>query len=128
MRGRTFLSFSWDALTWGALKIYTCLDLVLQGLTHINPQKAHIILTKCDGANINNITISAPEDAPNTDGIDIGGSNHVQVQNSKIGTGDDCIAISARWCQKHMCEVVILQETTLLELGSRHGWWEGREK
>ncbi|KAL6334811.1 hypothetical protein AAG906_021779 [Vitis piasezkii] len=79
-----------------ALKFYTCPDLVLQGLTHINPQKAHIILTKCDGANINSITITAPEDAPNTDGIDIASSNHVQVQNSKIGTGDDCIAISAR--------------------------------
>lgn len=70
-----------------ALKFYTCPDLVLQGLTHINPQKAHIILTKCDGANINSITITAPEDAPNTDGIDIASSNHVQVQNSKIGTG-----------------------------------------
>ncbi|KAL6312441.1 hypothetical protein AAG906_004809 [Vitis piasezkii] len=58
--------------------------------------KAHIILTKCDGANINNITISAPEAAPNTDGIDIASSNHVQVRNSKIGTSDDCIAISAR--------------------------------
>ncbi|XP_034680014.1 probable polygalacturonase At3g15720 [Vitis riparia] len=79
-----------------ALKFYTCPNLVLQGLTHINPQKAHIILTKCDGANINNITISAPEAAPNTDGIDIASSNHVQVRNSKIGTGDDCIAISAR--------------------------------
>ncbi|KAL6334578.1 hypothetical protein AAG906_019079 [Vitis piasezkii] len=77
-----------------ALKFYTCPNLVLQGLTHINPQKAHIILTKCDGANINSITITAPEDSPNTDGIDIASSNHVQVQNSKIGTGD--IAISAR--------------------------------
>ncbi|XP_034679915.1 probable polygalacturonase At3g15720 [Vitis riparia] len=75
---------SWqDRTRVPALKIYTCPDLVLQGLTHINPQKAHIILTKCDGANINNITISAPEDAPNTDGIDIGGSNHVRVQKSK---------------------------------------------
>ncbi|RVW80505.1 putative polygalacturonase [Vitis vinifera] len=88
---------SWQDRTGvAALKFYTCPDLVLQGLTHINPQKAHIILTKCDGANINSITITAPEDAPNTDGIDIASSNHVQVQNSKIGTGDDCIAISAR--------------------------------
>ena len=78
-----------------ALKFYTCPDLVLQGLTHINPQKAHIIVTKCDGANINSITISAPEDAPNTDGINIGSSNHVQVQNSKIGTGTFCRSFSA---------------------------------
>ncbi|KAL6334779.1 hypothetical protein AAG906_021543 [Vitis piasezkii] len=56
-----------------ALKFYTCPNLVLQGLTHINPKTA-----------------------PNTDGIDIASSNHVQVRNSKIGTGDDCIAISAR--------------------------------
>ncbi|KAL6312438.1 hypothetical protein AAG906_004806 [Vitis piasezkii] len=105
-----------------ALKFYTCPNLVLQGLTHINPQKAHIILTKY---------------APNTDGIDIASSNHVQVQNSKIGTALDhweiLDQVTSTRCQKYMCEVVILQEPTLLELGSRHGRWlllitEGREK
>ncbi|RVW22785.1 putative polygalacturonase [Vitis vinifera] len=94
---------SWQDRTGVAVstQVYTCPDLVLQGLTHINPQKAHIILTKCDGANINSITISAPEDAPNTDGIDIGGSTMFKSRTAKLeqnlyNVGDDCIAISAR--------------------------------
>ena len=86
-----------------ALKFYTCPNLVLQGLTHINPQKAHIILTKCDGANINNITISAPEAAPNTDGIDIASSNHVQVRNSKIGTGTFFLSVLALQLHTFSC-------------------------
>lgn len=70
-----------------ALQLFSITDLEINGLTHTNPQKAHISMTGCNGVNINNITISAPEDSPNTDGIDIGDSSHIQIQNSKIGTG-----------------------------------------
>ncbi|KAL6334085.1 hypothetical protein AAG906_004516 [Vitis piasezkii] len=79
-----------------ALKFNYCEDLELEGLTHINPQKSHISLHNCDGANVSNITTSAPEDSPNTDGIDISCSNHVQIQDANIGTGDDCIAINSK--------------------------------
>ncbi|KAL6334798.1 hypothetical protein AAG906_021766 [Vitis piasezkii] len=70
--------------------------------------KAHIILTKCDGANINNITISAPEAAPNTTLLaqtmfKFGTPKLEQVLFRSVlalqlhtFSCDDCIAISAR--------------------------------
>ncbi|KAG6466865.1 hypothetical protein ZIOFF_075361 [Zingiber officinale] len=42
---------------------------------------------------IESVTISAPGDSPNTDGIHIADSTNVTITNATIGTGDDCISI-----------------------------------
>ncbi|RWW00563.1 hypothetical protein GW17_00036471 [Ensete ventricosum] len=42
---------------------------------------------------LDSIRIKAPGDSPNTDGIHIADSTNIQVANSVIGTGDDCISI-----------------------------------
>ncbi|XP_022880954.1 probable polygalacturonase At3g15720 [Olea europaea var. sylvestris] len=44
---------------------------------------------------VSNLRVIAPGTSPNTDGIEVSSSTNVQIQNSFIGTGDDCIAISA---------------------------------
>ncbi|XWS20417.1 hypothetical protein CRYUN_Cryun31cG0099300 [Craigia yunnanensis] len=78
-----------------ALTFDRCSSLVLKGLRHINSQRNHIVLSNCKGVTISNLHISAPRTSPNTDGIDISSSSNVQIRNSFIGTGDDCIAISS---------------------------------
>ncbi|KAL2493456.1 putative polygalacturonase [Abeliophyllum distichum] len=55
----------------------------------------HILITATNGALVSNLRVIAPYTSPNTDGIDISSSTSVQIRNSFIGTGDDCIAISA---------------------------------
>ncbi|KAL6208414.1 hypothetical protein ACLB2K_019363 [Fragaria x ananassa] len=78
-----------------ALHFQGCHNLLLSGLTHVNSPKAHISVSNCRYVYVANLTITAPEDSPNTDGIDISNTNYVNIHSSYIGTGDDCIAINS---------------------------------
>ena len=42
---------------------------------------------------VQHVTITAPGDSPNTDGIHVGRSTKVTINDTKIGTGDDCISV-----------------------------------
>ncbi|KAM0006507.1 putative endo-polygalacturonase [Helianthus debilis subsp. tardiflorus] len=66
----------------------------LNGLTLVNSPRVHLLLTACNGAIVSNIHIISPETSPNTDGINIAGSTNVNIRDSVIASGDDCIAIS----------------------------------
>lgn len=43
------------------------------------------------------VTILAPADSPNTDGIDPDSSSHVCIEDSYISTGDDLVAVKSGW-------------------------------
>ncbi|KAI3768626.1 hypothetical protein L2E82_19456 [Cichorium intybus] len=46
---------------------------------------------------IHHVTILAPHDSPNTDGIDLDSSSHVGIEDSYISMGDDLVAVKNRW-------------------------------
>ncbi|KAI3851694.1 hypothetical protein MKX03_022339 [Papaver bracteatum] len=77
-----------------ALKMSGCDELEIRGLRHVNSQRNHISLSDCRNVTVSGITIKAPEDSPNTDGIDISHSTNIRIEHSNIGTGDDCVAIN----------------------------------
>ncbi|XP_065617179.1 probable polygalacturonase At3g15720 [Quercus suber] len=77
-----------------ALQFNSCNNLQLSGLTHLNSPRNHISLTACNGASLSYLHISAPASSPNTDGIDISSSTNINIHDSNIATGDDCIAIN----------------------------------
>ncbi|KAI4317375.1 hypothetical protein L6164_025247 [Bauhinia variegata] len=77
-----------------ALHFHSCQNLQLSDLTHINSPKNHISINTCNDTHISNLHFIAPEDSPNTDGIDISASSNVFIHNCKIETGDDCVAIN----------------------------------
>ncbi|CAI0465380.1 unnamed protein product [Linum tenue] len=77
-----------------ALRISNCVNVRLSGLKHFNSQRNHISIDGCNDVIVSGLHIFAPEQSPNTDGIDIAGSTNIQVMNSVIQTGDDCIAIN----------------------------------
>ncbi|XP_022985111.1 probable polygalacturonase At3g15720 [Cucurbita maxima] len=77
-----------------ALFFHNCNGLHLQNTKHIDSAKNHISINFCDDVIVSDIHVNAPEDSPNTDGIDISRSTNVMIQNSFMLTGDDCIAIN----------------------------------
>lgn len=62
-------------------------------LHSINSKQNHFMLFACENMTLTRLTLSAPADSPNTDGIKIGESNGVNITSVNIGTGDDCIAL-----------------------------------
>jgi polygalacturonase len=70
-------------------------NLVVRDVTLQNSPKFHLVPTECDGVTVSNVTILAPEDSPNTDGIDPSMSRRVTITGCTIDCGDDNIAIKA---------------------------------
>ncbi|KAJ9555168.1 hypothetical protein OSB04_009782, partial [Centaurea solstitialis] len=78
------------SIWWGkkkALHFHACNGLRLRGTTHINSPKMHISVNGCEDVDIGHIGIIAPANSPNTDGIDISKSSHVNIHDSNIQTG-----------------------------------------
>ncbi|XP_059633710.1 probable polygalacturonase At1g80170 [Cornus florida] len=65
----------------------------VKDLTIQNGQQMHFTISRSDSVRVMRVQVSAPGDSPNTDGIHITQSTNVVVQDTKIGTGDDCISI-----------------------------------
>lgn len=82
------LCFPW----FQSLKFDFVNNISINYITFINSKNTNINLFSCIDVIINNINISAPADSPNTDGIKVGNSRNVQVFDSVISTGDDCIS------------------------------------
>ncbi|KAK2965203.1 hypothetical protein RJ640_019958 [Escallonia rubra] len=66
---------------------------VIRGLNLVNSKGFHMKVVESTNVTVENMHITAPGDSPNTDGIHIGRASLVNVTNSVIGTGDDCISI-----------------------------------
>ena len=68
-------------------------NLTVRELRIQNSPQFHVRFDNCRNVTIDTICISSPALSPNTDGIHIADSTNIQVANSVIGTGDDCISI-----------------------------------
>ncbi|KAF5206531.1 ABC transporter ATP-binding protein/permease VMR1 [Thalictrum thalictroides] len=68
-------------------------DAMVSDISSIASKKVHINIFGCKNIKINNIKISAPATAPNTDGIHIADSTGIEISRTNIATGDDCVSI-----------------------------------
>ncbi|KAL5976906.1 hypothetical protein ACLOJK_021242 [Asimina triloba] len=76
-----------------SLKFLSMNNTIVKGITSLDSKYFHFGIVDCRTFDISFVTITAPGNSPNTDGIHIERSSGVTVQSSKIGTGDDCISI-----------------------------------
>ena len=72
-----------------------CRGVTVQGVTLKDSPMFHLVPADCEDVTIRGITIIAPADSPNTDGIDPAASRRVTISDCRIDTGDDNIAIKS---------------------------------
>ncbi|RZS06257.1 hypothetical protein BHM03_00036909 [Ensete ventricosum] len=68
-------------------------NATISSISSVDSKFFHMHFFESRDVTLDSIRISAPGDSPNTDGIHIADSTNIQVANSIIGTGDDCISI-----------------------------------
>eukprot|EP00250_Pteridium_aquilinum_P019492 c24452_g1_i2 orf=1073-1834(+) len=66
---------------------------MVRNIQSLNSPQVHINLVHCYTVQAVNLQLEAPADSPNTDGIHISSTQNVLIQDSWIGSGDDCISI-----------------------------------
>ena len=77
------------------LNFVNCQRVTIEGVTLRNSPMFHLILNHCDTVAVRDVTITAPPDSPNTDGIDPAGCHDVTITGCRIDTGDDDVAIKS---------------------------------
>ncbi len=75
--------------------LQNCRGVRITGVTVKDSPSWTIHPVYCDDVVIDGVTITAPEDSPNTDGIDPDSCRNVRIANCRIGCGDDCIIIKS---------------------------------
>lgn len=75
--------------------LYDCERIHIQGVTLSNPSKFHFVPGRCKEILVEDIKVIAPEDSPNTDGVDPSNCQNVLIRGSYFDTGDDDIAIKS---------------------------------
>ncbi|KAE8794435.1 Polygalacturonase ADPG1 [Hordeum vulgare] len=70
-----------------------CNDLRVTNIRLKDSADKHMSLYECSQVQVHNVSIMAPGDSPNTDGITMGASNHVRISSCNIHSGDDCVSI-----------------------------------
>lgn len=70
-----------------AIRFYSSNDVTVRDIKIINSPLCHIKFDNSKGIKVNNITISSPENSPNTDGIHLQNTQDVEIQHSDIGSG-----------------------------------------
>ncbi|XP_068303859.1 probable polygalacturonase At1g80170 [Pyrus communis] len=76
-----------------AVTFHKCKNLKVKNLLIVNSQQMHMAFTNCMRVVASNLRVIAPAVSPNTDGIHISASKGVEVKDTIIRTGDDCISI-----------------------------------
>jgi hypothetical protein len=77
------------------VQFLNCTGIVLEHITLMNSPFWTLHPVRCRDIKITGLTIINPQDAPNTDGIDIDSSTAVVIENCRISVGDDGIALKA---------------------------------
>ncbi|KAM7273449.1 hypothetical protein ACFE04_028113 [Oxalis oulophora] len=74
-------------------------QIQISNITLIDSPSWNIHPTYSSNVLVQGVTILAPVDSPNTDGINPDSCNNTRIEDSFIVSGDDCIAVKSGWDQ-----------------------------
>ncbi|MEE8577762.1 MAG: glycoside hydrolase family 28 protein, partial [candidate division Zixibacteria bacterium] len=77
------------------IQLINCKKVLLEDYTSQNTPFWNNHLVYCDGVVVRNIRLLNPEDAPNSDGINIDSSKNVHIQSLFADVGDDAVCIKS---------------------------------
>ncbi|XP_057958692.1 probable polygalacturonase At3g15720 [Malania oleifera] len=77
-----------------SLRIQKCNAFKVSGLKFVNSPKGHIGLSGSSDGDLSGLAFVAPDESPNTDGIDLSNCTGIDIHDSIFTTGDDCVAIN----------------------------------
>lgn len=73
--------------------LFQCERVELDGITTINPPNTHCSIRDSKEITIHHVTMTAPDDSPNTDALNLNSDQNVLITNCNISTGDDNIVV-----------------------------------
>ncbi|KAL0289754.1 UNVERIFIED_CONTAM: Polygalacturonase-2 [Sesamum angustifolium] len=76
-----------------ALTFKNCTNLRVSNLKLVNAQQMQVNFQDCNDVEASKLLVVAPAESPNTDGIHITRTTNINVLDSEIRTGDDCVSI-----------------------------------
>ncbi|KAJ3672651.1 hypothetical protein LUZ60_007372 [Juncus effusus] len=72
-------------------------QILISNLTLVNSPAWNIHPVYSSNIVVSSITILAPVNSPNTDGINPDSCSHVRIEDCYVVSGDDCVAIKSGW-------------------------------
>ncbi len=95
-----------------------CRRILLEGVTVCDGPSWQVHPVLCDDLTIRKLTVKAPQQAPNTDGIDPDACRRVLIEACTVDTGDDAICLKAGrdqdgWNFHRPCEHVTIRHCTV---------------
>ncbi|AQK91442.1 polygalacturonase At1g48100 [Zea mays] len=70
-------------------------DVTVRGLRIENSPQFHLKFDDCERVRVDGLFVRSPAFSPNTDGVHVENTTSVQILNSRIYNGDDCVSIGA---------------------------------
>ncbi|XP_030463087.2 exopolygalacturonase-like [Syzygium oleosum] len=76
-----------------SLRLSNVSHATIDHINLLNGKSFHMSIHKSSNIRVHNVSIMAPGDSPNTDGIHVSHSANISITSSTIGVGDDCVSI-----------------------------------
>ncbi|KAJ8486694.1 hypothetical protein OPV22_019179 [Ensete ventricosum] len=79
------------------LELMHSTDVIISNVVFQDSPFWNIHPVYCSNVVVKNVTVLAPHDSPNTDGVDPDSSLNVCIEDCYISTGDDLVAVKSGW-------------------------------